>query len=186
MKRWIVPTIAAGALLTGYATAQVVSPLVLPVPAAPDTSQFASKADLSNAVAAATPSDCPAPLSDGLTATAGVQPRCMPRQDAQRATVVQASTVMTAADGSFIGTWPVPFATAPTARSATVEIASGTSAPFVCSFIAGSVTTTGFTGRCFQLVSTTLPATVTALVGLTINPVANAAGNLTVRVTGRQ
>lgn len=151
-----------------------------------DTSQLASKADVSAAVSAATPPDCTAPLSDALTATAGVQPRCMPRPDAQRATLVQATTVTTAADGTFSGNWPAPFLTAPTGRSATIELSSTAGAPFTCGFIAGSVTNSSFAGRCFQIVATTLPTTLTALQGLAVSPLANAAGGLTVRVVGRQ
>jgi hypothetical protein len=36
-----------------------------------------------------------------------------------------------------------------------------------------------------QLVASTLPTTVTAVLGLTVSPIANAAGGLTVRVAGR-
>jgi hypothetical protein len=110
----------------------------------------------------------------------------MPRQDAQRATVIQAVPVTTDSSGNFTGTWPAPFNGPPTGRSATIDLASASGAPYTCSFIAGTVTAIGFSGRCFQIVATTLPTTLTALQGLAVSPLANAAGGLTVRVTGRQ
>jgi hypothetical protein len=146
----------------------------------------ATPAQVSSAVAAATPADCPAPLSDALVATAGSATRCMPKQDAQRATQVQSTTVTTASDGSFTGMWPVAFASTPTGRVADIEISAGATTPYKCSFNAGGVTATGFNGKCWQLVATTLPTTATALLGLTVSPITNAAANLTVRVIGRQ
>jgi hypothetical protein len=142
-------------------------------------------ADLSNAIAAATPGDCPAPMGDALVASAGTQPRCMPRPDAVRATQVQRTSVVTAADGSFSGTWPVAFPSAPGWYQADIDIAGVSTAPYKCSFVAGTVTATSFTGKCTQLVSTTLPATVTALLGLTVSPIQNASSGLTVRIAGR-
>jgi hypothetical protein len=110
----------------------------------------------------------------------------MTRPDAVRATQVQVTTVTTAADGSFSGTWPVPFIASPTGRLATVDIQSSSGAPIDCSFIAGSVSATGFAGKCWQVTATTLPTISTALLGLVISPINNAAGGLTVRVVGRQ
>jgi hypothetical protein len=146
----------------------------------------AQPADITAALAAATPSDCPAPLPDALIATAGNLPRCMPRQDAVRATQVQRAMVTTAADGTFSGTWSVPFPSAPGWYQADIDIANATAAPYKCSFVASTVTATGFSGRCVQLIATTLPATLAAVLGLTVSPIANAAGGLTVRVAGRQ
>lgn len=205
-----------GAVACGTAAlCQLVSPLELPAAqAAVDLSNYATKADLANkadatalagkadtsalsglvtqsavdaSIAASTPSDCPAPKQDALLASPGVLSRCMPRQDAVRATVIQATTAVTAADGTFAGSWPTPFTAAPTGRGAAVDVAtSGAAAPYTCSFVAGSVTATSFSGKCWQIVATTLPTTLTAVVGLTVSPLANAAAGLTVRVTGRQ
>lgn len=142
--------------------------------------------DVQTAITAATPSPCPAPLSDALIASAGTQPTCMARPDAVRATLVQATSVVTASDGTFTGNWPTPFASAPTGRIADIETTTTNSAPYKCSFVASTVTATGFTGKCWQIVATTLPTTATALLGLTVSPIQNAAAGLTVRVTGRQ
>lgn len=145
-----------------------------------------TQSDLNAAIVSATPPDCPAPASDALVATPGVQPKCMPRPDAQRATQVQSLMVVTAADGTFGGNWPVPFATTPTGRVADIEIAAGATAPYKCSFYANAVTATTFSGKCRQILATTLPTATTALLGLVVNPVQNAAAGLTVRVIGRQ
>lgn len=152
---------------------------------APDLSQYPTNDQLNAAIANATPPDCPAPLSDALVASAGTQPKCMPRPDAQRATQVQSTTAITNSDGTFSGTWPVPFANAPTGRLAEVEVTSATAAPYKCAFITGGVTATGYSGKCWQIVATTLPTTLAALGGLVVSPIQNAAAGLTVRITGR-
>lgn len=143
-------------------------------------------ADVQAAVASAMPPVCPVLLPDTLTGSVGTQPQCTLRQDATRPTVIQATTVITASDGSFSGTWPTPFASTPVFRSAQVEITSAQQPPIDCSFIAGTVTATGFTGKCAQLTSTTLPTVATSLLGLVVSPIVNAAGGQTVRIVGRQ
>lgn len=141
---------------------------------------------LANAISAATPAPCPVPSPDTLNGSTGTLPTCMTRADATRPTLVQSNTAVTAGDGTFAGTWPTPFNAAPVGRFAEVEVTSASAAPYKCAFIAGSVTATGYAGKCWQIVATTLPTTVAALSGLVVSPVQNAAAGLTVRVTGRQ
>jgi hypothetical protein len=173
IRRLSAPLIALAALGGAVAYAQISNPTV-----------GATLDDVNAAIVAAIPSDCPAPLSDALVATAGSQARCMPRPDAQRATLVQSLDVTTAADGTFTGSWPAAFATAPKGYIADIPVSGTSSAPYKCSFI--TVTATGFSGKCYQIVATTLPTTATALLGLTISPLQNAAAGLSVRVIGRQ
>lgn len=167
-------------------TAGVAQAQLSVVPQVPDLSGYAKTTDVTSAIASATPPPCSAPLPDTLLGSAGSQPTCMTRPDATRPTLIQATSVVTASDGTFVGTWPTPFAYTPTGRIADIEVAAANAAPYKCSFISSSVTATGFSGKCWQIVATTLPTTATALLGLTVSPIQNAAAGLTVRVTGRQ
>lgn len=141
---------------------------------------------LANAISAMTPAPCPVPSADTLNGSAGTSPVCMTRPDASRPTQVQRLTVTTAADGTFSGTWPAAFTAAPVTYWAVADVNSVTSAPYHCSFVAGTVTATAFSGKCWQIVATTLPTTVAALSGLVVSPLQNAAAGVTVRVSGRQ
>lgn len=145
------------------------------VPATPDVS-----GQINAAIAAATPPACGVPLPDTLTGSAGVANTCMPRSDATRPTVVQALSATTVADGTFTANWAVAFSATPTI--ATADALGGTP-PYICSVTAKTATTV--TGKCFQIVATTLPSTVTAIQGLVVSPIANPGAGLTVMIVGR-
>lgn len=160
--------------------------LYQPPAAIPDLSGYATASSVTSAIAAASPPACGILSADTLNGNAGTGAMCTPRVDSSRPTVVQALTVTTTSTGDFSGTWPTPFAFAPTGRFAVVDVASGSTAPYFCSFNSGSVTATTFAGHCWQIVASTLPTTSLALLGLVVSPLSNAAAGLTVRVTGRQ
>lgn len=136
---------------------------------------------VSDAVIAAAPPACPIPAKDTLTGSAGVLEKCMPRADASRPTVIQAKTTTTATDSTYTIAWDVPFASTPIYADARVY---GSDQPYLCTVT--TVSATGASGRCYQLVATTLPTVATALIGLTVSPFASAASGLSVRVVGRQ
>ncbi len=161
--------------LTGYATTANVSSALTP---------YATTTAVNSAIVAATPPPCAAPLADTLTGSAGIGAPCMARPDATRPTQVQRLTVVTGNDGTFSGSWS--FVTTPVTYWATADVVNGSSAPTVCNFFTSTVTATAFSGKCWQVVPTTLPSTLTAIGGLTVSPVTNVAGGITVRVTGRQ
>lgn len=140
-----------------------------------------TQTDLQAAIAAATPDDCGVPAADTYTGTAGSGPRCMPKADAARPTQVQTSNSTTAADGTFSGTWPVPFATAPSYARADINTVDR---PHICSVL--TTTATGYSGKCYAVASTTLPGTLLALGGLVVSPVINPTAGLAVRVIARQ
>jgi len=120
------------------------------------------------------------PSSDTLMGTAGTATACTPRQDASRRTIIQAKNTVTAADATYSITWDAPFATDPIYADARVY---GTASPYLCTITA---TATGASGKCFQLVATTLPTLTTSLGGLVVSPISNAAAGLSIRVVGRQ
>jgi hypothetical protein len=99
---------------------------------------------------------------------------------------VQRINVVTDTAGNFAGNWPQAFASVPGWYQADVDIPNSSASPYKCSFYTGTVTTTAFSGKCSQIVATTLPTVATSLLGLTVSPLANAASGLTVRVIGRQ
>lgn len=140
-----------------------------------------TQTDLDSAITAATPSDCGVPAQDTYTGSAGTGPRCMPKADASRPTQVQTSTASTAADGTFSGTWPVPFSATPSYARADINVADR---PHVCSVL--TLTAVSYTGKCYAVASTTLPGTLVALGGLVVSPVTNPSTGLTVRVIARQ
>jgi hypothetical protein len=106
---------------------------------------------------------------------------CTPPIDNARVTQIQATNVVTDANGNFVATWPTPFGSEPTTVLAAVY---GQTTPFLCGVI--TKTATGATGRCYALATMTLPSTATAMLNLVLSPFQNAAANLTVTVTGRQ
>lgn len=95
---------------------------------------------------------------------------------------VQAATALTQSDGTFSGAWPTPFPQQPTSYVAGIPSTSNT--PLICSIQYADMN--GFTGKCWQLSATTLPSTTTALLGLVVSPVTNAASGQTVRIFGKQ
>lgn len=137
--------------------------------------------DVQAAIAAATPDTCGVPPSDTLTGSAGTGPRCMPRNDASRPTVIQAKTVTTGSDARYTVTFDAPFASVPIYADARVY---GATSPYLCTV--ETLTATTASGKCFQLVATTLPVTATALLGLVVSPIQAAGANLSVRVVARQ
>lgn len=137
-------------------------------------------ADIANAVAAATPAPCTAPLPDTLTGSAGTGAPCMSRPDATRPTQVQPVAVSTAADGSFTANWPTAFSSTPTIATAD---ALGGVPPYICAIT--TKTATSVSGKCYQVVANTLPTTATALLGLVVSPIANPGAGLTVMIVGR-
>lgn len=133
------------------------------------------------AITAATPDTCTMPQPDTLTGSAGSGPRCMPRVDNTRPTVIQAKTGLTAADATWSVTFDRAFDTVPIYVDARIY---GNSQPYLCTV--QTTTTTGASGKCFQLVATTLPATALALLGLVVSPFQAAGAGLSVRVVARQ
>lgn len=121
------------------------------------------------------------PAQDTLSGSAGSSTPCTHRADATAQTVIQAKNVTTAADSTWSATFDVPFATVPIYADARIY---GQSQPYLCTVTV--VTTTGASGRCYQLVATTLPVVATSLLGLVLSPVSNAAGGMSVRVVARQ
>jgi hypothetical protein len=170
---------ALTALVAAPAAAQVSNPPA--VPNLPDPATIATKQNVADAIVQSTPGTCPMPERDTLSGSAGVGDRCMPRSDNSRPSVIQAKTTITAADSSYSVTFDVPFPSTPIYADARVY---GVDQPYICTV--KTLTTTGATGRCFQLVATTLPTLTTSLLGLVVSPVASAAGNLSVRVVARQ
>lgn len=145
------------------------------------TAQISNPPNVAGQIAAAVPVCVVPPAPDTYTGSVGTQPACMPPQDASRATQVQTTNAQTASDGGFAGNWAVPFATAP--QYAHAEINSATS-PFVCQVT--TATSTSYSGKCFQVASTTLPGTLLALNGLVVSPVVSATSGLTVKIIARQ
>lgn len=169
MNRLIVFAVFAG-VLGQQAYAQVAYP-----PA--DLSSYVTTAALTVAVPpCATP-----PASDTYTASAGSSTACMPRIDASRATQVQSTSVVTLSDGTFNGSFPVAFAATPSYAHAEIN---STSVPYICQM--GVVTTTTYSGKCFQVASTTLPGTLLALSGLVVSPIVTTTAGLTVKIIARQ
>jgi len=160
--------------------------VVTPPPA--DTSTFATKTEVQSvqqaaqAAQAAVPAPCnTVPMQDTLTGTVGAGTPCTTRPDATRPTVIQAKTTTTAADATYSVTFDAPFSTTPIYVDARV---TGVNQPYLCTVATWSAT--GASGKCFQLVATTLPTVSTSLLGLAISPFANAAAGLNVRVVARQ
>lgn len=153
--------------------------------ATPATAQITNPPDvssqISNSIAAAMPVCSTVPASDTYTGSVGTLPPCMPPMDAARATQVQSTSATTASDGTFSGTWRTPFATVP--QYAHAEVNSSTT-PFVCQI--ATATAAGYSGKCFQVASTTLPGTLLALGGLVVNPMNAASGGLAVKIIARQ
>lgn len=164
----------------------IVLQVVTPPPA--DTSTFATKTEVqtvqqaAQAAQAAVPGPCnTVPMQDTLTGSVGAGTPCTTRPDATRPTVIQAKTATTAADATYSVTFDQPFATAPIYVDARV---TGQAQPYLCTVTTWSAT--GASGKCFQLVATTLPVVSTSLLGLVVSPFVNAAAGLNVRVVARQ
>jgi len=174
MRHWLLGAALAGVAIQQGALAQVSYPPV-------DTSTLATPADVQSAIAASAPDTCPVPMPDTLTGSAGVNNRCMPRMDASRPTVIQAKTTLTDVSASWSVTFDAPFASVPVYADARVY---GVSQPYLCTVT--TLTATGASGKCFQLVATTLPVAATALLGLVVSPFQAAGSGLSVRVVARQ
>lgn len=164
--------------------------LALQVVIAPpaNTSTFATKTEVQAAqqaaqtAQAAVPAPCNTiPMQDTLTGSVGAGTPCTTRPDATRPTVIQAKTTTTAADATYSVTFDQPFTTTPIYVDARV---TGQAQPYLCTVTTWS--TTGASGKCFQLVATTLPVVSTSLLGLVVSPFVNAAAGLNVRVVARQ
>lgn len=95
------------------------------------------------------------------------------------AEVTQATTTVTAPDGSYDATWAQPFPQAPRAVAATIPSLTD---PYVCQTTV--MTATRAAGRCWRLTPSTLSGTLTSLPGTLISPFVNAAGGLSVTVLG--
>lgn len=157
-------TLLALAAFTAHAHAQGIF-----APTAPttDLSAYATTASVNATVAAATPAPCSVPLADTLTGSAGTQPVCMTRPDANRPTAVQSSTA--AADAA--GNISVTFARTMASSSPSINLVPQNSAgglPIVCNWLTRS--STGFTAGCWQSQTTTLGGTLTAVVGTVVSP----------------
>lgn len=188
--------IASNAVTNVNGVAPVNGTVTLSIPVVPSLTPYALKTDLAtttalaataiqptgltSAITAATPGPCSAPLPDTFAGSTGVGTPCMSRPDATRPTQVQPATATTAADGSWSATWPTTFGAVPMVATATIL---GGVPPYICSVISKTATTV--TGKCYGVVSTTLPTLGTALLGLAVSPIANPGAGLTVMVVGR-
>ena len=89
---------------------------------------------------------------------------------------MQVANVVTAADGSFIVNWAVPFTTSsPYVNAAPVNAGSQ---PIICNVLTRSATQT--TGKCWQT-----QVQAVALISLTVNIAPANASGVTVAVVGR-
>lgn len=128
-----------------------------------------------------TPVPCDAPpAADTLLGTPGNTPCYTPR-DGTRPTPVQAANVTTGADGSWSVTWARSFATA-TPVINPLPVNTGT-LPILCNVAARSAAAAS--GKCWQSTATTIPATVTAVLGLLVSPFGTPASNAAVMVVAR-
>jgi hypothetical protein len=151
----------------------------------PDVSGILRQTDL-DAVTAVMQSKIPsvcvsAPAQDTTNGSVGTGVPCTHRNDASRATIIQGKNTVTAADASWAITWDRPFATPPIYLDARVY---GSQQPYLCTVLVS--TETGGSGKCYQLVATTLPSVVTSLLGTVISPFQVAGAGLSVRVVARQ
>lgn len=161
--------------------ALVSAPLAAQVSYPPIDANTIAQQAVSAAQAVVPPTCTQPPAPDAMVATVGTGNPCTPRADAARATQIPPATAVTTGDGTFSGNWSVTLTAAPTRRIATIY---GTGVPYHCQLASMSVT--GFTGKCWALVATTLPSVPTALLSLVVSPVANTASGLTVNVFARQ
>lgn len=128
------------------------------------------------------PSACGAiPAPDTLNGSAGSS-GCYTPRDATRATAVQAVNVMTDSAGNWSLTWARPFTSAQPVVNP-LPVNTGT-LPILCNVAARSAISAS--GRCWQSTATTLPATVTSLLGLVVSPFGTAASNASVMVIARE
>lgn len=146
-----------------------------------DTASLTTPTQLQAAITAATPDTCGIPMSDTLLGSAGIASRCMPRSDATRATVIQAKTTITGSDARYAISFDAAFPNVPIYADARVY---GNAQPYLCTV--ETLTTTGASGKCYQLVATTLPTAATSLLGLVVSPFQAAGAGLSVRVVARQ
>ncbi len=172
--RWALFVLAA--IVPQAAFAQVSYPPVDPAKVVQQATTAATTAAQAQVPAICT--NPPAP--DAMLATAGVGVPCTPRTDAARQTQVPPAQAVTAVDGSFSGNWTTTLPAVPTRGYAAIF---GTGTPYHCQL--ATFTTTGFTGKCWALVTTTLPSLPNSLLGLVVSPVANPAAGLTVNVFAR-
>lgn len=170
-------------------TALLVLALGWAVPASAQTfvSPGVSQSDLST-VQAQIPQTCTQPpAAEALVATLGTGTPCTQRVDAAPSTVVPPAVATTASDGSFSGNWvdansnAITLSSAPTRGIATIY---GSTIPYHCQI--ATMTTTGFTGKCWAIVAVTLPSLATSLLGYVVSPFQNAAAGLTVNVFARR
>lgn len=121
------------------------------------------------------------PPADTLLGQAGSM-ACYVRGDAARPTVVQAANVTTDASGNWSVTWAKPWSSA---NPVVVPLPQNSgSMPIVCNWSTRSATAAS--GKCWQALPMTLPATATALLGLVLNPFDNAAAGITITVIARE
>lgn len=90
-------------------------------------------------------------------------------------------SVPTASDATWSVTFDTAFASTPIYADARVY---GSTTPYICTV--SSLSATAASGKCFQLVTTTLPTLATSLLGLVVSPFVTAGSGLSVRVVARQ
>ena len=173
------------AVLCMCASAQTGAPAQTTVSSYTDAQAVAAVGPTINAaITAATPTPCAAPLGDTLTGTTGTGTPCMARPDATRPTQVNRSSAVTATDGSFTGFWRPDQTALPSSPMTVVAQANTVSDPYNCQV--GAWTTTSFTGKCWKLTASTLPATAVALPGFIVSPFTPSASGVPVSIVGRQ
>lgn len=140
-----------------------------------------AQATADSAVIATPPVCATTPAGDTYGGTVGVASACTPRQDAARPTQVQPTSTVTLADGTFSGNWPATFSTSPTSGFAAAKT---TGDPYICQVAA--MTTTAYSGKCWKVTASTLPALAPALLGYVVSTFTNPAAGLPIMVVGRQ
>lgn len=145
------------------------------------TSGLATSSALTS-LAATVPVACTTtPMPDTLVGSVGTATPCSPRPDNTRPTVIQAKNTTTASDATWSVTFDTAFASTPIYADARVY---GSTTPYICTV--SSLSATAASGKCFQLVTTTLPTLATSLLGLVVSPFVTAGSGLSVRVVARQ
>ena len=139
-------------------------------------------AQVQAAIAAAVPQPCgTVPASDTLNGSVGSG--CYAPGSAARPTSVQAGNTVTDSSGNWSITFARPFNSAvPFIRAEPAAISPGS--PMQCNWSARSAT--GASGFCDKLQTTTLGATLTAILGFVVTPFSPAVPNTAVTWTARE
>jgi hypothetical protein len=125
------------------------------------------------------------PASDTLMGSSG-SGKCYTQADAARPTVVQAASVTTDTSGNWSVTWMRAFASSSYYVNPQPTYSSAPNGPYVCNVNQATQTTTFVQGKCWQVVSSTLPGVLTSLLGAIVTPFTSTfTTGVSVRVSAR-